>query len=72
MTCTSANIALITDAGPAVLCTNWNNYGSGWYDLLAAFPTWPGQLKFFADADCCSPPTPVDDSTWGRLKSLYR
>jgi len=72
MTCTSANIALITDAGPAVLCTNWNNYGPGWYDLLGAFPGWPGQLKFFADADCCSPPTPVEDSAWGRVKSLFR
>ena len=62
---------LITDAGPATLCTNWNNYGTGWYDLLGAFPTWPGQLVFFADAECCTPPVPVDSKTWGAIKDLY-
>ena len=72
MTCTNANIGFVTDAGPAALCTNWNNDGTGWYDLLGAFPDWPGQLKFFADADCCNPPTSVDGSTWGRIKVLYR
>jgi len=63
--------ALITDAGPAVLCLNWNDYGTGWYDIFAAFPTWPGQLKFFADAECCTPPVPADEKTWGAVKDLY-
>ena len=67
-TCTPS---LVTDAGPAVLCANWNNYGTGWYDLFAAFPTWPGQLKFFADAECCSPPVPVEGKSWGAIKELY-
>lgn len=62
---------LITDAGPATLCTNWNNYGTGWYDLVAQFPTWPGQLVFFADAECCTPPVPVEGKTWGAIKDLY-
>lgn len=62
---------LITDAGPATLCTNWNNYGTGWYDLLAANPTWPGNLTVWADAACCSPPVPVDQKTWGAIKALY-
>jgi hypothetical protein len=62
---------LITDAGPAALCTNWNNYGAGWYDLVDAFPTWPGDLIFFADAECCTPPVPVEDKTWGAIKDLY-
>ncbi len=62
---------LITDAGPATLCTNWNNYGAGWYDLVSAFPTWPGQLIFFADAECCTPPVPVEGKTWGAIKDLY-
>ena len=63
---------LITDAGPATACANWNNYGAGWYDLLGQFPTWPGNLIFFADAECCSPPVPVDESTWGAIKALYK
>ena len=67
-TCTPA---LITDAGPAGLCLNWNNYGTGWYDLVGQFPTWPGQLIMFADAECCTPPVPVDDKTWGAVKELY-
>lgn len=67
-TCTPS---LITDAGPAVLCTNWNNYGTGWYDLVGAFPTWPGQLKMLADAECCSPPVPVEGKSWGAIKELY-
>jgi hypothetical protein len=62
---------LITDAGPAATCRNWNNYGAGWYDLFGAYPTWPGQLVFFADADCCSGPVPVNDTTWGAVKQLY-
>jgi hypothetical protein len=67
-TCTPA---LITDAGPALACYNWNNYGAGWYDLLGAFPTWPGQLKIFADAECCTPPVPAEQKTWGAVKDLY-
>lgn len=68
-TCTPA---LITDAGPALLCYNWNNYGTGWYDLVGAFPDWPGQLKFFAEAECCSPPVPVEGKSWGAIKELYK
>ena len=63
---------LVTDAGPASLCTNWNNYGAGWIDLLAQYPTWPGNLRIFADADCCTPPVPVKDSTWGAIKEIYQ
>jgi hypothetical protein len=62
---------LITSSG-ANLCTNWNNYGTGWYDLLVQYPTWPGDLKIWADADCCSPPVPVQESTWGAIKELYK
>lgn len=62
---------LITDAGPAGACTNWNNYGTGWYDLLGQFPTWPGDMIVFADVECCTPPVPVGESTWGAIKSLY-
>ena len=63
---------LITDAGPPSLCTNWNNYGTGWIDLVATFTGWPGDLIFFADAECCSPPVPTEEKTWGQIKSLYR
>lgn len=67
----SCTPALITDAGPAMFCYNWNNYGSGWYDLLGTFSSWPGQLKMFADAECCSPAVPVEGKSWGAIKELY-
>ena len=60
---------LITDAGPINLCTNWNNWGLGWEDL--ATYGWPGDLIFFADIDCCTPPVPVEESTWGAIKERY-
>ncbi len=63
---------LITDAGPATACTNWNDFGAGWYDLLGQIPAWPGNLLFYADVECCSPPVPVGKSTWGAIKSLYK
>jgi hypothetical protein len=64
--------SLVTDAWPN-LCTNWNDIGTGWYDLLAEWPSaWPGDLLFWADAACCNPPVPVEETTWGAIKSLYR
>lgn len=67
----TCDVGLITDDGPAGLCLNWDNYGQGWYDLLAAYDWWPGQLKFFADAECCTPSVPVDGRTWGSIKGMY-
>lgn len=69
---TCPNIDLVTDAGPATLCTNWNNYGSGWTDLLVAYPTWPGNLRLVADAECCDLPVPVEERNWGVIKNLYK
>jgi hypothetical protein len=64
--------ALITDAGPGELCFNWNDYGPGWYDMVEEYgESWPGQLKFFADAECCEPPVPVEGRSWGAIKELY-
>lgn len=62
---------LVTTAS-ATACTNWNNFGQGWYDLLVQYPSWPGDLKIWADAECCSPPVPVEKSTWGAIKELYK
>ncbi|MGD8414858.1 MAG: hypothetical protein PVF33_11530 [Candidatus Latescibacterota bacterium] len=62
---------LVTSNG-ANLCTNWNNYGAGWYDLLVQYTSWPGDLRIWADADCCTPPVPVEQSTWGAIKGMYK
>ena len=64
--------ALVTDASPH-LCTNWNDIGTGWYDLYAEWPTaWPGDLLFWANASCCEHPVPLEETTWGAIKALYR
>jgi hypothetical protein len=63
--------SLVTDAGPATLCTNYNNYGSGWMDLTSAYPSWPGNLVFFAEAECCELPVPTEEKSWGFIKKLY-
>jgi uncharacterized membrane protein YuzA (DUF378 family) len=62
---------LVTD-GLATLCMNWNNFGTGWYDLLGQWPTWPGNLLVYADVQCCTPPVPTEKTTWGAIKALYR
>ena len=63
---------LVTDAGPGLLCTNWNNYGFGWDDLVATYAGWPGNLNIYADVECCSPPVPVEKHSWGEIKGLYK
>jgi hypothetical protein len=60
---------LITDGLPTV-CTSWNNFGAGWLDLVTTFG-FPGNLLFYADADCCDFPIPVDPKSWGAIKALY-
>jgi len=62
---------LLTDNAPTH-CTNWNDFGTGWYDLFQEYPTWPGNLLIYADAECCSDPVPAEGATWGAIKSLYR
>jgi hypothetical protein len=60
---------LVTDNFPSN-CTSWNNYGSGWVDLVAG-PGFPGNLRITADASCCEPPVPVESKSWGVIKTLY-
>jgi hypothetical protein len=54
MSCTSGGVDLATDVGPGALCLNWNNYGTGWYDLFEEVTGWPGQLNIYADVSCCN------------------
>lgn len=69
--CTTGTVPdLVTDGTPT-LCTNWNNYGTGWFDLLQEWPSWPGNLIIFAEANCCTDPVPMEQGTWGAIKSLY-
>jgi len=61
---------LITDMFPST-CTSWNDFGSGWLDIVATYG-FPGNLSFYADAVCCEPAIPTDDSSWGAIKGLFK
>jgi len=65
----TSNPDVITDQYP-VDCMNWNDYGLGWYDLVADFG-FPGSLMMWADASCCQTPVANADAAWGEIKSLY-
>jgi hypothetical protein len=52
-------------------CTSWNDFGSGWLDLVVDF-SWPGNILMWGDVACCEFPVSNDDNTWGGIKNLYR
>lgn len=62
---------LITDNSPS-LCTSYNDYGAGWVDLRAAYATWPGNLKIWADGVCCEQPVGAEDESMGELKGKFK
>ena len=61
---------IITDDLPTT-CTSWNDYGAGWVDLVGDFG-FPGNLIMFADAECCEPAVGLEESSWGRVKGLFK
>ncbi len=64
------NVDLVTDNFPTA-CTSWNNWGAGWVDLVVDYG-FPGNLKIWADAECCEPPVPAAQLSWGVIKKLYK
>ncbi|MEN8006847.1 MAG: hypothetical protein ABFS42_07500 [Candidatus Krumholzibacteriota bacterium] len=60
---------LVTDEFP-VGCTSWNDYGSGWNDLLDF--GFPGEIALSAEIICCNNPVATDESTWGSIKAMFR
>jgi hypothetical protein len=60
----------VADDAP-IGCYSWNNYGTGWQDLVLD-EGWPGEIIMWADIFCCDDPVGTDPTTWGGVKSLYR
>lgn len=60
---------IVTDATP-VGCTSWNDYGAGWIDVLDF--GFPGEISLSAEIACCNNPVPVDESSWGDIKAMFR
>jgi len=61
---------IITDEFPTN-CTSWNDYGSGWLDLVFDFG-FPGNLILWGDVTCCEFPVGAEENTWGGVKNLYK
>jgi hypothetical protein len=61
---------LITDNLPGP-CTSWNDYGTGWSDLVTA-AGFPGNLKIWAEAECCEVPVGADVESMGGWKGRFK
>ena len=61
---------LITD-NFSVPCYSWNNWGAGWFDLVAEGEL-PGGIIMWGDVVCCDDPVAVEKRSWGDIKSLFR
>ncbi len=61
--------SLVTDEGPGQSCISWNDWGTGWEDL--ADYGFPGNVSMYTTLECQGP-SPVEQVSWGRIKSLYR
>jgi hypothetical protein len=67
----SADRVNIVGGGGAQPCTSYNNWGAGWYDLIADIGFFD-ELTMWAVTECCWQPIGTDGSSWGAVKSLYR
>ena len=61
----------IVGGGDADPCASYNDWGDGWYDLVADIGFFDG-LTMWAESECCYQPIGNTASSWGRVKSLYR
>ncbi len=61
----------IVGGGDAETCTSYNDWGDGWYDLVADIGFFDG-LTMWAVSDCCYEPIDTDVTSWGKVKTLYR
>ncbi len=59
----------ITD--PANLCFNYNDWGSGWIDVVDSFG-FGGDILMWADMECCATPVATENSSFGSIKGLFR
>lgn len=62
--------SLVTDGVPTA-CRNYVLGADGWEDLVQVHQ-FPGNLLFWADADCCGNPVGNETDSWGGIKAIYR
>jgi hypothetical protein len=61
----------MADSSPTS-CTSWYNfYDLGWEDLVADYG-WNGNVVISMEAACCANGVPVQEQSWGTVKSLFR
>ncbi|MBK7702800.1 MAG: hypothetical protein IPI34_07870 [bacterium] len=64
------NLALV-GGGEGHGCATWNDWGTGWIDLVGAMG-FLHDLTIWADLDCCYQAIPSERGTWGGIKADYR
>jgi hypothetical protein len=65
----AAEVGIPVDSSPQA-CTNYNDWGLGWTDLVSA--GFVGDIYMWADIDCCWNSVDTEDQTWGSIKQLFR
>jgi len=55
----------------ARLCFDYNDWGSGWYDVVDQLG-FGGDILVWGDVECCSQPVPDEATSFGALKALFR
>lgn len=61
----------IPATGPANTCLNYNDWGSGYIDIVAD-SVFGGDLVIWADVECCANPVADDERSFGSIKGLFR
>lgn len=66
----SPGLALV-GGGQGDDCTTWNDWGTGWNDLVGDMG-FLHDLTIWADLDCCFQAILGEGGTWGGVKAMYR
>jgi hypothetical protein len=60
---------LVADADACGDCETWNDWGIGWDELCTY--GFPGNVSIFTSLECIGS-SPVQQSSWGAIKGIYR
>jgi len=60
----------LVGGGQATPCRTWNDWGQGWYDLVADVG-FTRDLSLWADFECCTAPVSATTRSWSEIKAGY-
>lgn len=65
------NLVGIPVSDPANTCFDYNDWGSGWIDIVDSLG-FGGDILIWADMECCAEPVANEETSFGSIKSLFR